>query len=336
MAKSWVAAVTAAALFAAGAAGTARAETGELRIAIQPGLTYLPFVLLRHDSMIEHAVAKAGLPPLKVSWLIFAGGDMMNDGLLSGSLDIACTGTPPFFTLWAKTRGSLNVRAIAAYNSLPLTLNTIDPAVKTIKDFTDKDRIAVPAVRASTQALMLEMESEHVFGPGQYARLDGLTVSRAHPDAMAAMLSGRTEITAHFSAPPYTEQELKDPRVHTVLTATQAVGGPFTVGVCYATQKFHDANPKTYRAYLAALTAAVGRSKADPHQAAVEYLDVTKERLTVAELVSIMSEPGFDFSTTPRNTVQVAQFMYRIGAIKQQPKTWQDLFFPEIYDQTGS
>lgn len=321
--------------FAAATLASAKAETRELHVAIQPGLTYLPFVLLRHDAMIEREAEKAGLPAPKLTWVIVAGGDIMNNGILAGDIDIACTGTPPFFTLWAKTRGNLNARAIAAYNSLPLILNTVNPAVKTIKDFTDKDRIAVPGVKASTQALMLEMESERVFGPGQHGRLDSLTISRAHPDAMAALLSG-TEITAHFAAPPYAEQELKDPRVHTVLTAQQVLGGPFTIGICYTTQKFHDANPKTYGAYLAALTAAIARTTADPRQAAAEYLEVTKEHTTVDELVALMKEPGFDFSTTPRNTVKVAQFMYRIGAIKEQPQTWQDLFFPEIYGQPGS
>lgn len=334
MEKIWAALTVVLGVACAGWA-PAQAETRELHVAIQPGLTYLPFVLLRHEEMIEHEAEKAGLPGLKLTWVIVAGGDVMNNGILAGDIDIACTGTPPFFTLWSKTKGNLNARAIAAYNTLPLILNTVNPNVKTIKDFTDKDRIAVPGVKASTQALALEMESEKVFGPGQHARLDSLTVSRAHPDAMAALLSG-TEITAHFAAPPYAEQELKDPRVHTVLTTIQVMGGPFTVGICYTTQKFHDANPKVYGAYLAALTAATARSMADPKQAATEYLEVTKEHTTVDELVAIMKEPGFDFGTTPRNTVKVAQFMYRIGAIKVQPETWQDLFFPEIYSLPGS
>lgn len=323
-----------AALLAGG--GAARAETPELRIAIQPGLTYLPFVLLRHDSMIEREVEKAGLPAPKVSWIVVAGGDVMNNAMLAGDIEIACTGTPPFFTIWAKTKGNLNVRAIGAYNSLPLTLNTTNPAVKTIKDFTDKDRIALPGVKASTQALMLQMESERVFGAGQHGRLDGLTVSRAHPDAMAAFLSPRSEITAHFAAPPYADQELKDPRVHTVLTAQQVLGGPFTVGISYTTQKFHDGNPKTYRAYLAALNEAIARIQNNSQKAAEDYLEVTKERTTVADLLDTMRQPGFNFSTTPQNTVKVAQFMYRIGAIKEQPQDWRDLFFPEIYDKPGS
>ena len=57
------------------------------------------------------------------------------------------------------------MRGIAAYNTLPLTLVTKNPKVQTIKDFTDTDRIAVPAVRASTQAILLQMAAEQAWGP---------------------------------------------------------------------------------------------------------------------------------------------------------------------------
>src|SRR4051812_47075550 len=87
-------------------ASPAAAETGELRVAIQPGLTYLPFTLMEHGALIEKHARAAGLGDIKVSWFKVAGGDVMNDGILSGSVDIAATGTPPFLVLWSKTRGS--------------------------------------------------------------------------------------------------------------------------------------------------------------------------------------------------------------------------------------
>ena len=55
---------------------------------------------------------------------------------------------------------------------MPLYLNTINPNVKTIKDFTEKDRIALPAVRVSMQAVILQMAAEKVFGEGQEHKLD--------------------------------------------------------------------------------------------------------------------------------------------------------------------
>ncbi|MBV8167573.1 MAG: ABC transporter substrate-binding protein, partial [Alphaproteobacteria bacterium] len=223
---------------------------------------------------------------------------------------------------------------IAAYNALPLKLNTNNAAVKTIKDFTDKDRIALPAVKASSQAILLQMASEKLLG--QWDKLDSITISRAHPDAMIALMSGRSEITAHFGAPPFQDQELRQPGIHTVLTGTDVTGGPITVGMSYTTKKFHDENPKLYGVFLATLEDAIARIKRDKRGVAEIYLAFTKDKDTLENIVAIISDPEFEFGTTPQNTVQVISFMHRVGSIKVAPAGWQDLFFPEIHAQPGS
>jgi NitT/TauT family transport system substrate-binding protein len=314
----------------------ASAEVHELRIGVQPGLTYLPFVLMRHDHMIEQRAEAAGLGTVAVTWWSVAGGNVMNDAMLAGSLDIANSGTPAFFPLWSKTVGSLDVKGLSAYNALPLKLNTSNPKVRTIADFTENDRIALPAVKASSQAILLQMESEHVFGPGQHGRLDAITVSRAHPDSMIALLSGRSEITAHFGAPPYQDEELRHPQIHTVLTGTAVTGGPTTIGMAYAMRKFHDANPKLVGVYLAALGAAIERIRADHAAVAAIYLEETKEKDTVENILAILSDPEFQFGLAPQKMVMIAHFMHRIGSIKNDPESWQTLFFPEIHALPGS
>jgi len=312
------------------------AEANEIRIAIQPGLTYLPFVLMEHGKLIEKHARDAGLGDVKVAWHKVSGGDVMNDGLISGNLDIAASGTPAFLVIWAKTRNSFDLRGVAAYNTLPLTLVTKNPNIKSIKDFTDNDRIAVPAVRASTQAIMLQMAAEQAFGPGQHTKLDHLTISRGHPDAMAALISERSEITAHFAAPPYTDLELKRPGFHAVTTATEIFGGPVTIGMTYSPAKFRRDNPKLFAAFLAALTESIAGINNDKRKAAETYLAVTKEKTTADDLVAMMSQPGFDFGTTPQNVVKMAQFMNRIGSIAAAPQSWKELFFPEIHQLPGS
>ena len=71
----------------------------------------------------------------------------MNDALLSNSLQFASGGVGPLITIWARTRGNLDVKAVAALDSMPLYLNTRNPNIKTIKDFGPNDRIAVPTVK---------------------------------------------------------------------------------------------------------------------------------------------------------------------------------------------
>ena len=39
---------------------------------------------------------------------------------------------------------------------------------------------------------------------------------------------------------------------------------------------------------------------------------------------------------TPENTMKFAAFMASVGSIKEPPKSWKDLFFPEVHDLNGS
>ncbi len=174
----------------------------------------------------------------------------MNDALLSGSLDFASGGVPNLVTLWAKTRNTpMEVRGAAALNDMPVELVTNNPAVKTIRDFTEKDKIAVTAIKISTQALLLQMAAAKEWGQDNFGKLDPLTVSMPHPEAVNALYSGA--ITAHFSSPPFQYQEVKHPGVHRVLNSYDILGGKATFNLVWTTRAFHDANPKAYAAFLA-------------------------------------------------------------------------------------
>src|SRR5205085_11052770 len=135
----------------------------------------------------------------------------------------------------------------------PNFLNTRNPAIKAITDFTDKDRIALPAVKVAFQALALQMAAAKQWGPANFTKLDHLTVSMAHPDGMAALLSGGGEITSHYTSAPFQYRELAQPGIHKVLDSYQALGGAYTFNVVSTTAKFRAANPKLYAAFLAAL-----------------------------------------------------------------------------------
>ena len=176
----------------------AEAQT-TVRIAKQFGIAYLPLTIMEQKQVLEEHGRRRGLD-LKTEWMKFGSGARMNEAILSGDLDLASGGISPLLTIWGKTRGNIGVKGVAALNSMPLYLNTINPNVKSIRDFSDNDLIALPAVKISIQAITLQMAAEKTFGPGQHGKLDHLTVSLSHPDGMAAMLSGRSEITAHFGS----------------------------------------------------------------------------------------------------------------------------------------
>jgi NitT/TauT family transport system substrate-binding protein len=107
-------ALIAAALIAGMTATGARAEVGEVRIAEQFGIAYLPLMMMREKGLVEKHAKKAGLGDIKVTWARFGGGAPMNDALLSGNLDFATGGVGPLLTIWSKTKGGLDVRGAAA------------------------------------------------------------------------------------------------------------------------------------------------------------------------------------------------------------------------------
>jgi NitT/TauT family transport system substrate-binding protein len=321
----------------AGAAGTqgARAEMSEIHVAQQYGIGYLPLMIMEEQKLIEK-YAKATGVAVSVSWAKFAGGNVMNDALLSNSLQFASGGVAPFLTLWGRTRGNLDVKAISAINSMPIFLNTRNPAVKTIRDFRDTDRIALPAVKVSIQAMTLQMAAEKTFGEGQQNKLDTLTVSLAHPDGQAALLSGQSEITAHFSAPPFQYQQLKNPAIHTVLNSYDVLGGTSTFNVVWTTSKFKNENPKLYDAFVKALDEATTLINRDRRSAAETYLRISRDKDSVQEIEAMLNDPAIVYTTTPQNVMKYVDFMLKIGAIKSKPESWKDLFFPNAHNLPGS
>jgi NitT/TauT family transport system substrate-binding protein len=225
---------------------------------------------------------------------------------------------------------------VAALNSMPLDLNTINPNAKTVKDFTDKDRIALPAVRVSIQAITLQMAVEKAFGPGQHARLDALTVSLSHPDGLAALLSGKSEVTAHFTSAPFMYQELADARVHKVLDSYQVLGGPHTFNVIWASSKYYDANRKVVEAFVAALDDAMQQISKNPAEAARLWVKNENSKIPAAEIERMIRLPENEWTMVPKKIMDYAEFMSRASLIGAKPTQWQDVFFDDIHKLPGS
>jgi NitT/TauT family transport system substrate-binding protein len=334
MHRSWWSAWIAVGACAFVTALPACAEMSEINVAQQYGISYLPLMLMEEQKLIEK-YAKASGVDVKVGWAKFAGGSVMNDALLSGSLQFASGGVAPFVTMWSRTRGNLDVKAVAAINSMPIYLNSRNPGVKTIKDFSDKDRIALPAVKVSIQAVTLQMAAEKIFGDGQANRLDSLTVTMSHPDAQAALLSGQSEVTAHFSSPPFQYQQLERPGIHTVLNSYDVLGGPATFNVVWTTSKFRNDNPRIYDAFVKALDEATAQINRDKRAAAEAYLRISKDKDSADNIFKMLNDPSVVYTTTPQNVMKYVDFMQKIGAIKVKPETWKDLFFPNVYALSG-
>lgn len=320
---------------ALGLAAPAHAE-GRLRIAEQYGVVYLLLNVAQDQKLIEKHGKAQGID-IQVEFVKLSGGAAINEALLSGSIDVAGAGIGPLLTLWDRTRGRQNVKGIAALGNFPYYLVTNNPAVRTIADFTDKDRIATPAVGVSVQSRILQLASAKAFGYDQYNKLDKLQVALPHPEAAAAIIKGGTEVTTHFASPPFQEQELAaNPNARVVLKSYDVLGGPSSATALYATERFRQENPKTYKAFVDALAEAARLIKADPEQAADIFLRVNKSGIDRKLLLQIIRSPEVEFTLTPQNTYALAEFMHRVGAIKHRPASAREYFFDDPHNAAGS
>jgi NitT/TauT family transport system substrate-binding protein len=212
------------AMMLAALAHPAIAEVNEIRIGKQYGLPYIQFVIMEDARLIEKHARLQGLGDIKVDWATLGGPAQLNDGIISGAIDVAAVGLPNLITMWEKTRTNARVRAIAGLNFMPLILLTRDPKVRTLKDYGEKDRIAVPSVKISMQAILLEMAAAKEFGPDNYEKLDPLTVSMGHPDAFTALNSGGGEVASHFSSAPFQNRQLKMPGYRQIVSSYDIIG----------------------------------------------------------------------------------------------------------------
>jgi NitT/TauT family transport system substrate-binding protein len=316
---------------------SARAEASAVRLSHGFGIHYLPLMVIRDRKLLEKHTQAMGIGKLDISWRSLDGGSSINDAMLSGALDIAGIGAPGFITLWSKARAvpASAVMGICGLGGGALWLNTNNPNIKTLRDFTAKDKIAVPGIKTSFAAVVLQMAAAKEFGIENFAQLDPLTVGLAHPDAFATLVSGKTEITGHVASPPFSNKELTYPNVHRVFTTVDLLG-PITIDVAYAPKRFTDANPRIMEAFLTAMDEANAMIAADRDGAADSFLRVSEVNMPKAEIRALLDDPETSFKTAPAGVMSYAQFLGKTGQIKTVPTIWTDLFIPQLHNRAGS
>ena len=98
-------------------AGPAHAEVSEVRISHGYGVLYLPLMIMASEKLVEKHAKEAGLPGVRADYKVLDGGNVINDAMLSGALDIASIGVAGFLTLWAKAKD--NPKAFYTNGYLP-------------------------------------------------------------------------------------------------------------------------------------------------------------------------------------------------------------------------
>jgi len=302
----------------------------------QRGLLYLPIDEMVTGGILQQEATKLGLGKVEATAQTLSGPAPVIDALLSGSADYGTAALPSLLTLWDKTHGTPNeVKAVGTVSNGAMVLYTINPNVKTIADFTEQDRIAVPSVRISFNAMMLEMAAEKIWNDPH--KLDHLTVGLGHPDAVAALSAGygKAAITAHIAVQPFTDRGLKLPGAHVVADSRDVFGGPLTQITLLATKQTKEKNPILFQAVANALNESIKVANADKRAAAILWKNAQKASESVDDLVALLSDSGFEFTAQPHRIAYFAAFLNRIGSLKAKVGDWKELFWETAFNQKG-
>ncbi len=322
--------LAAAALLSLGLAAPAAAEPAHITIGIQNGIAYLPLHVMAAQHLVEKHAKKLGLS-LAADIRNLGQTGLVRDALIAGQIEFGVAGPPTLLTLYDKTQGAY--RAADAVVSIPAILNTTNPKIKAVCDFTDGDKIALPTVKSSAQAVVLQMASKEQCGNA--FRNDRFTVSMPHPDGYNALLTGT--VSAHLTAPPFSSDEIRNGKgkVRRVFSSYDVMHSRATLVLLIAPDAFRVANPKAYRAVREALEEAEAFIRAHPKEAADIYMKAEKTRSSRNDIIVQITAPDIVYATTPQGLGRFASFMHEIGTLKKK-YGWQELSMPELRSRKGS
>lgn len=308
-------------------AGPLLSKPRTVRISKGYGLLYLPLLVMEHERLFERHAALQGLRGVKVDWVLLDGGNSVDDAMMAGTLDFAAAGAPGFIELWAQSRGIPNVEVIgiSGLSTTSLSLNTNRPQIASLGDFTPSDRIAVPGIRTSLSAVVLQMAASRLLGAENFAQLDAITVNMPHPQAMRALIRGEGGITGHFTSPPFSMLELRHSNIHRVVDSIDILG-PLTLDVVFAPKRLVDAQPALAAAFVGALSQANRLIEQDRQTAATIYARVSGLDVSREDVMRMLAAPQMRFSVEPVQLMDYVEFLYRVGTIKTKPLSWKEMF----------
>ena len=311
-------------------------QKNEILLSRQPGILYLPSHIMEKRQLLEKHTARLGVRGVTTKWFTVNNSAAQIDQLLSDSIDIINTGTGPFMLLWDRTRGG--VKGIVSTSAGPMHLITRDPRIQTLRDFGPGDKIALPTVKISTQAILLQIASGELFGQDQWGQLDPLTVQMGHPDAMIALTNPGHEIKSHFSSPPFQYYAIKTvPNARVIARSPEIIGEPLSQSQFITTTKFADANPVIIQAFRAAAEEAKKIIEAETNSAVEIYKEIANDKTPVNEILDILKEPGMmEWDIYPKGTIRFATHLNKIGTMKTLPKSFKDYYLTIAHDLPGT
>jgi NitT/TauT family transport system substrate-binding protein len=285
-------------------------------IAYQPGIGYAPLLIMQQEGWLKNA-----LPGKTFVFRQLDSGAAIRDGMISGDIQVGSGGLGPFLVGWAK---GIDWKVLTPMEDMNLWLMAKKPQYRTLQDFKDGGKIAMPAPD-SIQAVVLRKGAKEKLGNAN--ALDSNIVALGHPEGLQALLSG--QIAGHLTSPPFEFQE-QERGAHKVIDSYSLFGGPHTFNSIFMRQGFYEANRDVADALSKNVQRAVTMLREQPAQAAQILAKQSGGKVSAKQFQEWITHDGVQYTTQPHGFVKIAQFMKEIGLIDKAPASVDEVTFPNV------
>ena len=283
-------------------------------LAVGYGAGFAPLIVMKRRKLLERT-----FPTTALDWRVLASGAAIRDGVIANEIQVATGSAPPFLIGWDK-----GVPWWIAGNLCTVNLMMVanDAKFRSLHDFGPADKIATPALD-SIETIQLRKAAKEQLGNA--SALDANLVFLPNPDGVAALASG--QIAAHYTAPPYQNEEISKGG-HIVVQGNDVFPkASFTLA--FVQSQFARQYPDFAAAFCRALDVAVHIAHNDPDETAL-YLSQEYDKMSLADARKELSSPDIVFETTPRGVLQYAAFMREIGLLGKVPASMKDIEIPGL------
>lgn len=296
----------------------------ELRIGTGFGLSFFPVRLAELKGFYAKHAKAVGIPDMKASLASFSGNSAMNDGILSGSIDLCIAAIPGLLLLWEKTRGPDKVVGYSGLSNLPGVLLAVDPKLKSLRDFGSEHKISTPSM-LGINAFLIRMAAEKELG--DYRKLDNNMVNLPNAEAVNALLTG--SVSANLTSVPFIQVIEKDQRAHRIFDSKSVFGSATSWVIVAGKQSFATAKPAVAEVYMRAMTETLEFIKAEPAETARLYLQAEPSKvLDEAAVTALLRSPENGYSMEALGIMGHAAFLKRAGVIKAEPANANEFMSP--------
>lgn len=291
-------------------------STESLKVAYQSGIAYAPILVMKDQKLIE----KNYDGNVDIDWQLLSGGAAISEGLTSNTVDVGAIGTGVAIT---GAKAGAPYKIFAGMSSQPYRISTNKEEIKTLKDITKEDQIAITGINSQPH-IVLAMAAKAYLGDAH--ALDANLVAQPNADGYTSLVSGAVQ--CHMIMSPYCFMEQNKEGIHQIEVdeSVWPVGDTTIVGV--ATDKLKEERPKLYEAVCKAMDEAIEFINDNPEKTAdilKDYYDASQE-----EIVSWLTNDASVFSAKLQGVMKLSDFMVEEDFLDKGPESISEIAFDNV------